>query len=100
LEQEDYNVKVTNEKEQKAKAKEKEDAEKKIKEYVFTIVDGKAELLEVKTGIQDNDYIEIVSGVADGQEVITAPYGAVARTLRKVTKVNVVEKDKLFGTEK
>ena len=54
----------------------------------------------VKTGIQDNDYIEITSGVTEGQEVITGPYGAVARSLRKGTKVKVVDRDKLFSAEK
>lgn len=95
----DYDTKVTNEETEKAKQKEETDDE--LKEYVFVIKDGKADMLTVKTGIQDNDYIEIVSGVADGQEIITGPYGAVARTLRKETKVKVVDKDKLFSsTEK
>ncbi|MBN8692605.1 MAG: efflux RND transporter periplasmic adaptor subunit [Bacteroidetes bacterium] len=94
--EDDYGTKVTNEESEKAKEKEKTTDE--LKEYVFVIKDGKADMLTVKTGIQDNDYIEIVSGVSDGQEVITGPYGAVARTLRKGTKVKVVDKDKLFST--
>lgn len=94
--EDDYDTKVTNEESEKAKEKEKTTDE--LKEYVFVIKDGKADMLTVKTGIQDNDYIEIVSGVSDGQEVITGPYGAVARTLRKGTKVKVVDKDKLFST--
>ncbi len=95
----DGDLKVTNEEEEKAKSKDKD--KEKLKEYVFTIKDGKANMIVVKTGIQDNDYIEIVSGVTDNMEVITGPYGAVARTLRKGTKVKVVDKDKLFSsTEK
>lgn len=89
---EEYDVKVTNEETEK----EKEKSTEKQKEYVFIIKNGKADLLEVKTGIQNNDYIEITSGVTDGLEVITGPYGAIARTLRKGTKVKVVDKDKLF----
>jgi HlyD family secretion protein len=100
-EDEDWDTHATNEEEEKAKAAEKEKDKAKLKEYVFTIKDGKAEMIEVKTGIQDNDYIEIQSGVKDGMEVITGPYGAVARTLRKGTRVKVVDKDKLFSaTEK
>ena len=96
---EEWETKVTNEEEEKAKSKDKD--KEKLKEYVFTIKDGKANMIVVKTGIQDNDYIEIVSGVTDGMEVITGPYGAVARTLRKGTKVKIVDKDKLFSsTEK
>lgn len=95
-EDEEWETKVVNEEEEKAKNKEKD--KEKLKEYVFTIKDGKAVMVEVKSGIQDNDYIEIVSGVTDGMEVITGPYSAVARTLRKGTKVKVVDKDKLFST--
>lgn len=92
---EDRDLKVTNEEEEKNKAKKK--PTDKIAEYVFTIKNGKAEMVEVKTGIQDNDYIEITNGLTEGEEVITGPYGAVARTLRKGSKIKVVDKDKLFS---
>lgn len=92
----EWETKAINEEEEKAKNKEKD--KEKLKEYVFTIKDGKAVMVEVKTGIQDNDYIEIAKGVENGVEVITGPYSAVARTLRKGTKVKVVDKDKLFST--
>ncbi|MGZ3885475.1 MAG: efflux RND transporter periplasmic adaptor subunit [Bacteroidia bacterium] len=95
---EDRDLKVKNEEEEKANNKPK--TTQKLTEYVFVIKDGKAEMIEVKTGIQDNDYIEIKSGLSDKQEVITGPYGAVARTLRKGTKVKVVDKDKLFSAQK
>lgn len=98
---EEWETRATNEKEIEEQAKAKEKDKEKLKEYVFTIKDGKANMIEVKTGIQDNDYIEISNGVTDGMEVITGPYGAVARTLRKGTKVKVVDKDELFSsTEK
>jgi len=98
---EEWETHATNEEEEKLKAAEKEKDKEKLKEYIFVIKDGKADMIEVKTGIQNSDYIEIQSGVTDGMEVITGPYGAVARTLRKGTKVKVVDKDKLFtSTEK
>ena len=58
--------------------------------------EGKAEMRTVKTGIQDINNIEIVSGLKEGDQVITAPYNAVTKTLRTGTKVKVVPKDKLF----
>jgi HlyD family secretion protein len=94
--EDEWETKTVNEEEEKLKNKEKD--KEKLREYVFTIKDGKAVMVEVKTGIQDNDYIEIASGVSDGVEVITGPYSAVARTLRKGSKVKVVDKDKLFST--
>jgi len=61
-----------------------DDSKKKdedIKEYVFLFDDDKAILTEVKTGIQDNTYIQIKEGVSEGDEVIVAPYRAVSKTL-------------------
>jgi HlyD family secretion protein len=53
---------------------------------------------DVKTGIQDNQYIQILSGLKDGEQVIVAPYGAIARTLKDKSKVEIVTKDKLMET--
>ena len=53
----------------------------KIEEYVFLLEDGKAKLIKVKTGIQDNKYIEVTEGLKDGDEVIVAPYRSVSKTL-------------------
>ena len=50
----------------------------------------------VKTGIQDINYIEILSGLNAGDEVVTGPYNAVSKTLKDGNKVKVVPKDKLF----
>ena len=50
----------------------------------------------VKTDVQDINNIEIVSGLKDGDEVITGPYGTVSKILKNGTKVQVVSKDKLF----
>ena len=40
------------------------------KAYVFTIEDGKAKRIEVKTGRRKPGYLEILDGVADGQTII------------------------------
>jgi len=80
------------EKEKKAKYEQ----EKEIKEYVFLYQDGTAVMQEVKTGIQDNKYIEIKSGLSEGDKVITGPYIAVSKTLKNRDKVEKTTKDKLF----
>lgn len=67
-----------------------------IKEYVFTIKDGKADMILVKSGIQDNTNIQVLQGLTEGQEIITGPYRAVSRTLKNGDKVIVVPKEKLF----
>uniref|UniRef100_UPI003216FDF2 hypothetical protein n=1 Tax=uncultured Draconibacterium sp. TaxID=1573823 RepID=UPI003216FDF2 len=43
--------------------------------------------VEVKTGIQDNNSIEILEGVAEGDEVVPAPYNAINRTLKDSMQV-------------
>lgn len=73
-----------------------EENQEDIKEYVFLYKDGKAILTRVKTGIQDNTYIQITDGVEEGDEVITAPYRAVSKTLKNRDEVEKVDKDKLF----
>ena len=55
------------------------------------------EMRKVGTGIQDNNYIEITEGLEVGDEVVTAPYSAIARTLRDGSKVKVVDRRELFN---
>lgn len=65
-------------------------------ECVF-IKDGEtAKLKVVKTGIQDNTYIEITSGIEPESEIITGPYNLVTKLLNTGDKVTVKapEKDK------
>lgn len=64
--------------------------------FVYNSSDKKVYLRDVKTGLQDNKYLEITEGVKENEEVVTAPYGAIARTLNDKSKVKVVDKEKLF----
>ena len=53
-----------------------------LDEVVFKLVDGKAVKTIVKTGISDFERIEIVSGVSDGEEIISGPFLAVSKRLK------------------
>ncbi|MFI5196528.1 MAG: efflux RND transporter periplasmic adaptor subunit [Chitinophagales bacterium] len=69
-----------------------------IRQVVF-IHDTKTQTVairDVKTGLQDNKYIQVTDGLKEDEEVVVAPYGAIARTLNDKMKVKVVDKDKLF----
>ncbi len=66
------------------------------KELVFMVENGKAKEIEVKSGIQDDEYIEIISGLKEGEEIIVAPYSAVSRTLKNGSKVKVVPRSELY----
>ncbi len=71
-------------------------SQKDIRTLVF-ITDGKYALArDVKTGIQDNSYIEILSGVALNDKVISAPFSAISKKLADSTLVEVVKKEELF----
>lgn len=69
-----------------------EDVDGKKKEdvvCVFVFDNGKARLVPVETGIQDSRYIEIKSGLKEGDEVIRGPYDVISR---KLTNNAVVER--------
>jgi HlyD family secretion protein len=71
-----------------------------IKEFVFVVnKNTETELKEVTTGVQDNQYIQIKTGLQAGEKVIFAPYSEVANKLKKKTKVQVVDKKDLFVEE-
>lgn len=68
-------------------------------ECVFILAaNGTAKLVPVKTGIQDTEYIQIVSGLKEGDEVITWPYSAVSRDLYQGARVEKTAKSKMFQT--
>jgi HlyD family secretion protein len=72
-----------------------------LDEVVFILQpDGKVKRVKVKTDIQDINYIEVLEGLKEGNEVITAPYNVISKTLKDGMKVQVVPKDKLFETKK
>ncbi len=72
----------------------------KVEECAFVYSEGKVKLVKVKTGIQDNNYIEILSGINAGDEVVSAPYSAIAKQLKDDMKVKKVLKEELFSGQK
>ncbi len=78
------------------KTTEEEDKAEDFKEYVFVVEEGKTVMKEVSTGIQDSRYIQITSGLNEGDEVVTGPYNAIARKLKNNDAVLVVDKKELY----
>jgi HlyD family secretion protein len=70
------------------------------REVVFIVKDGKAVLREVKTGIQDNTFIEVLEGIEPGDEIITSPYAAITKKLEDGDPVEIVKKEDLFAKDK
>src|SRR2546428_12902316 len=80
----DNSAELSNERQEKAT--QKEDREKLAK-VVFLKKGSKAQLVKVTTGIADDTYMEIKSGIQPGDEVISGSYGAISRKLKNGAKV-------------
>jgi HlyD family secretion protein len=69
-------------------AKDDED----IMEVVFVYEADTARMAEVKTGIQDHEYIEILSGISEGEEIVSGPYSAISRKIDNGDRLKRKEK--------
>jgi HlyD family secretion protein len=65
---------------------QKDDEDRPKKKYVFIVKNGKADMVEVTTGISDATHVAIVSGVKAREPVVTGPF----RTLTKLKDDQVV----------
>jgi HlyD family secretion protein len=72
---------------------------KKVQEVVFVVDNGKAKSVNVTTGIQDASYIEVTSGLKEGDQVIKAPFKLISKTLENGDKIEVVKEQDLFKDE-
>jgi HlyD family secretion protein len=67
-------------------------SDKKL-ECVFVRVGDKAKIRVIKTGIQDDTNIEVLSGLKKGDMVITGPYTTVSKDLNSNDKVFVAKEE-------
>jgi len=80
----DNNADYVNERQEKALQKEERE---RLSKVVFLKKGGKAQSVKVTTGISDDTYMEIKSGVQPGDEVISGSYSAISRKLKDGAKV-------------
>src|SRR5437588_9157658 len=80
----DNSAELVNERQEEAQQK---DAHEKMAKVVFLKKGSKAQLVKVTTGIADDTYMEIKSGIQPGDEVISGSYGAISRKLKDGAKV-------------
>jgi len=69
----------------------------KSKELVYVVENGRAKMKEIKTGISDFDNIEVLEGIAEGEEIISGPYFIVSKQIKdndpiKIEKPKEIEK--------
>jgi HlyD family secretion protein len=65
-------------------------------EVIFIKAGDKASIRKVKTGVQDDKYIQVLEGVNLGDEVISGPYSTISKILKHGDKVSKVKKEELF----
>ncbi len=71
----------------------------KPQEVVFVIENSKAKKVNVKTGISDDTYIEIISGLNGTEEVVSGPYRAISKDLEDGKTVSSTSTSKRKDSE-
>jgi HlyD family secretion protein len=82
----DNNAEFVNERAEKVAQKEERE---KLAKVVFLKKGSKAQMVKVTTGISDDTYTEIKSGIQPGEEVISGTYSAISRKLKDGAKVTL-----------
>jgi HlyD family secretion protein len=73
--------------------------ENKLQEIVFIVKNGKAKKVNVETGISDDNYLQIKSGLKGGDEVVSGSYRAISRELNDGVVVRVESQNKQDKTK-
>ncbi len=84
LDKADNSADYVNERQEKATQREEHE---KIAKVVFLKKGSKAQMVKVTTGISDDTYMEIKSGVQPGDEVVSGSYSAISRKLKDGAKL-------------
>jgi HlyD family secretion protein len=62
---------------------------KQLQRVVFRKKGDKVELVPVQTGVADNNYMEIKSGVRPDDEIVSGPYSALSKDLKEGSRVKI-----------
>jgi len=62
-------------------------------EVVFRVDGDTVSMVEVKTGIQDADYIEITDGLKVGETIVTGPYNVISKRLEQGDLITIKDDD-------
>lgn len=75
---------------------ENDDYKIELLEVVFVIEGDSVNQVEVVTGLQDDTYIQIKSGLKEDQQVVIGPYPAVSRELKQGETINIVTEEEYY----
>ncbi len=80
-----------------AAANTTEPSDDDLMEVVFVVSADTVKMVQVTTGIQDDTYIQVTSGLQEGQEIVIGPYTAVSR---KLEQGDAIQRKKENGDKK
>jgi len=83
--EDDKNLKVKN---------NEEKGDKEYMEVVFIYAQDTVSMVEVKTGIQDDEFIQILSGLENDTEIVNGPYSSISDKLEDGKTVYIKDNDK------
>jgi len=76
-----------------SKKKKSELEDEDLIEVVFRVDGDTVSMVEVKTGIQDADYIEITDGLKVGETIVTGPYNVISKRLEQGDLITIKDDD-------
>jgi len=71
-----------------------------FKEIVFVVGADTVLMKEVKTGIQDDEFIQIIAGLEKGEKIVKGPYTAISTKLEDGSEIHEKEEEKEDKDEK
>lgn len=90
---------TTREADDKKYHSEDDDYKIDLLEVVFVIEGDSVNQIEVVTGLQDDTYIQIKSGLKENQEIVIGPYPAISRELKQGETINIVTEEEYYDAQ-
>lgn len=75
----------------KSEKKNSDSEEKEFKEVAFRVAADTVAMIEVETGIQDDEFIQILKGIKEGDKIVSGPYSAISEKLDDGDSVYIKE---------
>ncbi len=64
-----------------------------LMEVVFVIKGDTVDMVEVTTGIQDPDYIQVLTGLKEGDAIVSGPYNTIIKELEQGDEIRIKKDD-------
>jgi len=96
VETKDETVEISGEGTESVTQQSEKTVKEEKEEVVFLYKNGRVSKQKVKTGIQDNENIEVTEGIKVGDEIVVAPFNAINKLLKDSSLVKIVDEKELY----